>query len=184
MSRKVSQVPLPWAYEGLGEDPAHWRDLGYDVVVHGEPLTIHGVDLPPLWRWFDRANNPYTLRILRFGCARCSTPVAEVKIVRDEPGVGEPVAAVTYQQSARVGLSREVVVRRALLHLPAPGGACRHGPLVAHVDDVPVTTFCRGCGPQLVPWEQVTAAIERAGGWEVTEDDLRSTARRRLVRLR
>lgn len=185
MSRKVVRYELPWAYEGMDTDPVHWRNLGYQVVVEGEPLHMEGVDLPPLWRWFDRASKVHALRLARFGCVGCSkpTPVAILEIVRDEAGIGEPVAVVTYQQRRARGESREVVVCRAVLHLTAPGAECSHGPLVAHPGDEPVTTFCRGCGDQPIPWATVVQTIRRAGGWVVVEADLKSSPRR-LVSLR
>ena len=185
MSRKVVRYELPWAYEGMDTDPVHWRNLGYQVVVEGEPLHMEGVDLPPLWRWFTREDNPHALRVARFGCAGCSkpTPVAILEIVRDDPGRAEPVAVVTYQQSRARGVSREVVVCRAVLHLPAPGTNCQHGRLLAHPSDAPVTTFCRGCGDQSIPWARVVETIRRAGGWGVTEADLKPS-RDRVVSLR
>ncbi len=184
MSRKVARYGLPWAYEGMSADPVHWRDLGYDVVVRGEPLTLQGVDLPPLWRWFERGTAPYALRVARFGCGGCAkpTPVAVLELVRDEAGVGEPVAVLTAQLRRVHGSSREVVMCRALLHLPAPGAVCTHGPLIAHPGDEPVTTFCRRCGDQPVSWSTVVKTIRAAGGWAVTEADLRSMSR--LVPLR
>lgn len=184
MSRKVARFELG-AYEGMSEDPVYWRDLGYRVVIEGEQLELQGVDLPPLWEWFDPADAPHALRVARFGCAGCSkpSPVARLQIVRDDAGIGEPVAVVTYQQRRRHAASREVVLAHAVLHVPPPGAKCKHGPLIAHPGDKPVTTFCRGCGDQSIPWSAVVETIRGAGGWSLSEADLKASARR-IVSLR
>lgn len=183
MSRKVQRFNKPMFYEEMNSDLAHWRDLGYNVVVQGEPLRLQGVDLPPLWRWFDETVQ--ALRVARFGCAGCAkpTPVAVLELIGDEAG-GERVAVVTYQQRRRTDTSREVVMARAVLHVAPPGSECRHGTMIAHVGDAPVVTFCRGCGDQPIAWQAVADTIRNGpGGWTATAADVR-LAPRRLVPLR
>jgi hypothetical protein len=166
-------------------DLAYWRDNGYSAIVERvkPPSLAPGVEAPPLYRWFDPRADVERVRVARFGCARCSesAAVAVIEIVRDTQGSAEPVTVVTYQQRRRRGADREVRVRRATLHMPSRGTKCMHGPLLAHMDDESVTTFCHGCGELPIPWALVVDTIRNAGGWRTCASKLKP---KRVVWLR
>ncbi len=165
MTRKVRRrSPAPFAWRGALSEIEFTRRQGADVVVDGTELLVEGVEIPPLWRWFDRSQPLWAEPVARVFCHCGSGPIAAVE--RLWQNGRESVARITYQQRAHVGDGREMLRFRAVLHPKTEH--CRHGRLVMHPEEF-VTVHCRLHDSTLTGMVVVRSVIA-AGGWSGSTD--------------
>ncbi len=154
MSRKVRSIgPAPYFRDPLSA--TYFRQLGFDAVLGGDELWLQGVDLPPVWQWFDLAQPVHGDKVARLFCQCGKGPIGLVWRVW-QPGA-ETVAKVTYIHRAKSGM----VERQAILHVNIDG--CRHGPLLLHPADQ-LEAHCRLHNVAL-PGATVVDLVRRQGGW-------------------
>lgn len=149
----------PFAWQGAFEDKTFWLRTGADAVVRGHSLSVEGVDLPPLWRWFDHSRSVWSENVARLFCHCGSGPVADIARVWQDGR--EPVAFVRYQQRELVGDHSRMLIFSAVFH--RGDDVCCHGPLLLHEGGT-VTAHCRVHDLEVTS-EVVFRSLGQAGGW-------------------
>ncbi len=176
MTKKVREIhPAPWAWEGLERDPDYWLRVGAGVVLQGDQLSIQGVDLPPLWSWFDQTRPVPADKVARLFCHCGTGPLGLVWRVW-QPG-RETVAKVTYLQRRTSGRGDQMVELSAVLHLEAED--CRHGPLLLHRTGR-LRVHCRSHDLTLTGG-QIVGAVGSNGGWTDATPDVPPSPRRLVL---
>ncbi len=167
----------PWAWEGAAEDRAFWLGKGAETVLDGHALSLEGVELPPLWRWFDRSSPVWREPVARLFCRCGAGPVGDIARVWQQGR--EPVAEVRYQQREHRDDYSRMLVFRAVVHRSATG--CDHGSLILHDDDAAVVTHCR-VHDLTITGQAVARAVGAVGGWEGDQEAAPPRPRRVVLR--
>ena len=134
------------------------------MVLDGAQLQIEGVELPALWRWFDRSQPIWSDRIGRIFCHCVAGPIGLLDLVWQDGR--ESVVTIGYQQRRRQSRGDEMLTFRALMHREDPH--CAHGSLLMHVGGS-LDLHCR-THDLVLTGDQVVRCVGETGGWAGSRD--------------